>query len=78
MQSSDGLLPDARSRWKPTHHECYFVILGDGSIQNFPWNGTDFDLRAWQFGNCFRRRTTAEQARNAVQELLLYFQQEQG
>jgi len=73
MPSNYGQAPDAHARWKPTHHERYYVILGDGSIQHLPWNDTDFDHRAWQFGNCFRRRTIAEQARKSVQEVLLYF-----
>jgi DUF1365 family protein len=73
MPSNYGQVPDAHARWKPIHHERYYVILGDGSIQHLPWNDTPFDHRAWQFGNCFRRRTMAEQARKSVQEVLLHF-----
>jgi hypothetical protein len=74
MHSSQGQAPDAPSRWRPTRHERYYLILGDGSIQQLPWNDTDFDHRAWQFGNCFRRRTAAEQARKSVHEVLRSFQ----
>jgi hypothetical protein len=42
------------------------------------WSDTEFDHQAWQFGNCFRKRTVAEQARQAIQEVLQQFQQHQG
>jgi hypothetical protein len=42
------------------------------------WSDTEFDHQAWQFGNCFRRRTVAEHARQAIQEVLQHFQQHQG
>jgi hypothetical protein len=78
MQRRAAHAPETRTRWQPTPHEQYFLILANGSIQQFPWNGTAFDRSAWQFGNCFRRRTVAEHARQAIQEVLQHLQQHQG
>jgi hypothetical protein len=78
MQRRAAPSPLTHARWKPTQHGQYFLILGDGRIQTFLWNDTEFDRRAWQFGNCFRRRTIAEHARQAILEVLQHFQQSQG
>ncbi len=69
---------DARERWQPADYEQYFVILGNGSVKNISWHSTPFDHEAWQFGNCFKARSDAEQTREAVKQLLLYWQTEHG
>jgi hypothetical protein len=61
------------SRWVPKNGEVYFLILGDGTIQSFQWHGTDFDQNAWSFGNCFRSRREATQARDVIKEVLSNF-----
>ncbi len=60
-------------RWMPKHGDQYFLILGDSTVKRFQWHGTDFDQAAWKFGNCFRAWREAEQARDALQEVLLTF-----
>ena len=70
--------PDAHERWKPADQERYFIILGDGSVKNILWHSTPFDYGAWEFGNCFRVRSDAEHAREAVKQLLLYWHTEHG
>ena len=70
--------PDARERWKPDTHERYFVVLGDGSIKIFQWYDTPFDYGAWEFGNYFKARSDAEQAREAIKQLLRYLYTEHG
>ena len=58
-------------RWRPSHGDPYFVILGDGAMHRFTWHGTAFDERAWTFGNCFRAWTEAAQARAVLHEVFL-------
>ena len=70
-------IPRAHDRWMPRNGDRYFVILGDGTIRTFWWNGTDFDQEAWKFGNSFRMWKDAEHAREAVKEMLLHFHREQ-
>ncbi len=57
-------------RWQPAPQQHYFLVLGDGSIHRFQWSGTPFDNSAWQYGNCFQTRHNAEQAREALKQLL--------
>jgi hypothetical protein len=68
---------DTPCSWRPRPHETYFLILGDGRVHQLPWRDTAFDHHAWQFGNCFRQRTSAEHARQAVCDVLHLFQQAQ-
>ena len=65
-------------RWQPEEGERYFAILANGTIKQIPWHDTPFDYAAWQFGNCFRTRTTAEQAWQVVHDVLHAVQQEQA
>jgi|RhiMetdeSRZDD1v2_1073273.scaffolds.fasta_scaffold723787_2 hypothetical protein len=81
MKEKNGDLPCCGytdERWRPTFHQRYFVILGDGSIQMFRWSGAPFDYKAWQFGNCFKTRRGAEHAREAVKQVLQAFHAEYG
>jgi hypothetical protein len=59
--------------WKPRNHARYYLILGNGEIQRLQWNNTPFDYEAWDFGNCFRLRREAEQAREKVKDTLINF-----
>ena len=68
MQTRMLKMPRARDRWMPNNGDRYFIVLGDGTIKTFWWNGTDFDQKAWQFGNCFRVWKDAVQAREAVKD----------
>ena len=76
MPRHDPPSPDARERWKPADYEQYFVVLGNGNIQNIVWHSTPFDHEAWTFGNCFRVRTDAECARDAIKAFLWNFHSE--
>jgi len=51
---------------RPVNREHYFLVLANGEIKNFEWNDTIFDYEAWEFGNCFRKRQEAEQARDSI------------
>src|SRR4029453_10010087 len=55
---------------RPVNREHYFLVLANGAIKNFPWNDTVFDYEVWDFGNCFRMRQEAEQARDLIKKLL--------
>ena len=68
--------PDPSACWKSALHQPYFVILGDGSIQVFPWSDTPFDHGAWQFGNCFRTHREAERAQEVLRQVLWAFHSE--
>lgn len=57
-------------REKPANREHYYLVLANGEIKDFPWNDTVFDYEAWDFGNCFRLRREAEQARDSIKHLL--------
>ena len=63
--------PPPPPRWLPRAGAHYYLILGNGMIQRFPWNGTDFDHEAWNFGNCFKTHAQAIQAREKMREVLL-------
>jgi hypothetical protein len=75
MQSPNLDIPP-HDRWMPRQGERYFLILGNGMIQGFQWHGTDFDREAWSFGNCFRLRRQATQARDGMKEYLATFHRE--
>jgi hypothetical protein len=57
-------------RERPANREHYYLVLANGEIKDFPWNDTMFDYEAWDFGNCFRLRWEAEQARDLIRQLL--------
>jgi hypothetical protein len=62
--------------WLPSQGELYFLILGNGMLESFPWSDTVFDHEAWHFGNCFQTQAHAEQAREKMQEVLHTLHQE--
>ena len=70
MQIQSVKHPRPHALWRPQEGERYFMILGDGHIRELPWHGTPVDYDAWQFGNCFRQRQDAQQAREAMHTLL--------
>jgi Protein of unknown function (DUF1488) len=76
MRVQTFTLRGQRSLWRPAAGEQYFTILADGNVRQIPWHGTPFDYDAWQFGNCFRKRAEAKQAREQMQALLLIFHEE--
>jgi len=63
-------------RWLPSVGDHYFLILGNGKIELFPWNDTAFDHEAWHFGNCFQTQAQAAQVREKIKEVLLTFHQD--
>jgi hypothetical protein len=75
MRSQNPDIPPSE-RWMPGQGERYFLILGNGTIQGLQWHGTDFDLKAWSFGNCFRLRRQAIEARDGMKEYLATFHRE--
>jgi len=68
MQRRQDQIRDKHQR--PANREHYFLVLANGEIKNFPWNDTVFDYEVWDFGNCFRMRQEAEQARDSIKKLL--------
>ena len=72
MQRRSETIPPERDRWMPRHGERYFLLLGNGTVQRFQWQGTEFDHDTWKFGNCFKTSQDAERAREAVKVLLNY------
>src|SRR3989440_10157082 len=69
-------IPPQHERWIPRHGQRYFLILGHGTIQSFRWQSTELDPQAWSFGNCFRLRREAAQARDQLKAVLLTFHQQ--
>ena len=65
--------PQQPQRWQPSDGDYYYLILGNGMIELFPWNDTDFDHQAWHFGNCFKTHADAVQAREKIIEILRTF-----
>ena len=63
--------PPQPERWLPSAGEHYYLILGNGMIEFFPWNDTRFDYEAWIFGNCFKTQAQAAQARDKIKAVLL-------
>jgi len=63
-------------RWQPSDGDYYYLILGNGMIEIFPWNDTDFDHEAWHFGNCFKTHEDAVQTREKITEVLRTVHQE--
>jgi len=76
MQSQNPNMSPPHDPWMPRNGERYFLILGNGTIQRLQWHGTDFDQEAWNFGNCFRLRREATQARDWMKEYLANFHRE--
>jgi hypothetical protein len=70
-----SLLPDPADpgRWKPARHEPYFLITVNGHTLRFTWRESQFDQFFWEGGNCFKTHQEAEQARNALQEVVAQF-----
>jgi hypothetical protein len=50
----------------------YYVVLFQGNIQKFKWLGEEIDNESSKFGNCFKTREQAEQAREKIKEVLLH------
>ena len=67
--------PPDPQRWLPSIGDHYYLILGNGMIERFPWSDTPFDHEAWQFGNCFPTYEQAVQARDIIKEVLLALHQ---
>jgi hypothetical protein len=72
MRRRSETIPPERDRWMPRNGEQYFLIMGNRTVQRFQWHGTEFDLDAWKFGNCFKTSQDAERAREVVKVLLNY------
>jgi hypothetical protein len=68
--------PQLPQRWLPSKGDHYYLILGSGMIEIFPWSDTDFDHEAWNFGNCFKTHAQAVQARENIKGVLLTFHQD--
>jgi len=62
--------PAEPERWKPELNDPYFLITLDGSTMQLKWRENQFDKLFWEFGNCFKTCQEAEQARDAIQEVL--------
>ncbi len=62
--------PAEPERWKPELNDPYFIITLDGNTMQLTWRDNQFDTLFWEFGNCFKTRQEAEQARDAIQEVL--------
>ena len=62
-------------RWQPSEGDHYYLILGNGMIELFPWNDTPFDHETWRFGNCFKTHAEAVHARDQIKALLLQVHQ---
>ena len=69
--------PSPPQRWLPSEGDHYYLILGSGMIELFPWNDTPFDHETWHFGNCFKTHEEAIHARDKLKAVLLTFHEAQ-
>ena len=49
------------------------MIQNDGDVEQHRYAEDAYDEKKWTFGNCFHTRAQAEQAREAMKELLRHF-----
>lgn len=59
------------SRWKPEIKDDYHFISYDGRVVDDCWENTTVDQFKLEFGNIFKTREEAEEARDKVRSLLL-------
>ena len=64
-------LPEEKpKRWKPRKGNEFFSIYTDGAIEQYIWEGSEYDNQIHQFGNCFKTREEAELMRDKIRDLL--------
>lgn len=66
----EGYLEEVDERWKPEYKSSYFNFDTWGELRRQIWNDDFMDEKAWKFGNCFKTQEEAEEARDAIAELL--------
>ena len=76
-EPSDAL-PAAAGQWRPKNGEHYWEIDSAGEIREYQWfdtttPGSQWIAKTWAFGNCFKSRAEAEQARSGIQAYLQSF-----
>lgn len=53
---------DSKRVWKPSGHEKYFVIAGNGEVCMPSWSADNEDYERWEMGNVYRTREEAKAA----------------
>ena len=57
-------------KWKPKNDETYYRITWIGEVAEGIWYGLRNDESGYKFGNCFRTKEEAIEARNKIKEML--------
>ena len=57
-------------KWMPKENEIYYVIYGNGEIDQLCYKSSEFHDRYINFGNCFQTKESAQKAAEKVKELL--------
>jgi len=55
-------------KWKPESR--YWTIDSIGNVRAYMWKDDSFDYDHYNFGNCFKTESEAEQARDKIKQLL--------
>jgi hypothetical protein len=77
MSRSRRKYPPPPRRWLLSEGDHYYLMLGNGMIELFPWNDTPFDHETWHFGTCFTTHAEARHARDTLTAVLLTFHEAQ-
>jgi hypothetical protein len=62
--------PSEPERWRPKKGEAYWMIQNDGDVETHQYADDTYDDKKRDFGNCFKTREQAEQARDDIKKLL--------
>jgi hypothetical protein len=57
-------------QWQPTHEELFWYVDSDGDLVQKNWFDSNTDRRKLDFGNCFRSREQAREARDRIKALV--------
>jgi hypothetical protein len=71
-----SLLDEPSGQWIPKIDAFYWTVDGDGTVYEAFWQDDEMDKARAVFGNCFKSRQDAEQARGQVRAVLVNFHKE--
>lgn len=67
----DGWIEEVDERWRPERNNAYHYVNSYGKVEADVWfDFSGLDGNRWKFGNCFKTKEEAEEARDAIAELL--------
>lgn len=70
LKESIHLIEKEPIAWIPEMDECYYHIQGDCAVHVYDFDGCEYDVRAYSYGNCFKTQQRAEQVSEKFRMLL--------